>query len=250
MAKTFYYDSEGLLESTFNDGTYSSASWSDGTSMTNEERLIDQSIATAVSGFGSADALKITFSTTKTLDFVAVYFSASEADNLSLYRAVAPNTFSSVIDMTATFSAGWTVGEFSSAASNEWHLASTSGVIANLTEFIVGQKLEFEMNPEVGMGEVDSFNTEVNTSIGGIEYAVKMGNPRTTMTMDFSSVSSTFKGSLQSMEGQVQDYKKFIYSEDGTTGPFHYVRLESPIQFKEVSYQRYSASINLVEQLS
>ena len=250
MAKTFYYDSEGLLEATINDGTYSSASWSDGTSMTNEERLVDQSIATAVSGFGNADALKITFSTSKTLDFVAVYFSASESDNLSLYRAVAPNTFSSAIDMTATFSAGWTVGEFSSASANEWHLASTSGVVANLTEFIVGQKLEFEMNPEIGISESESFNTSVNTSIGGIQYAVKTGDPRTTMSMDFSSVSSTFKDNLQSMEAQIQDYKKFLYSENGTTGPFHYVRLESPIKFKEVSYQRYSCSISLVEQLS
>jgi len=250
MAKTFYYDSEGLLESTINDGTYSGSSWSDGTSITNEERLIDQSVATAASGIGNADALKITFSKATTLDFIAVYFSASESDNLALYREVSTDSYSSIKAMTATFSAGWTVGEFSGAAATNWHLASTSGVIANLTEFIVGQKLEFEVNPEIGMGEVETFNTEVNTSVGGVEYAVKMGNPRTTMTMEFSSVSSTFKDSLQSMEAQVQDYKKFIYSEDGTTGTFHYVRLESPIQFKEVSYQRYSASISLTEQLS
>ena len=250
MAKTFYYDSGGLLEATINDGTYSGTGWSDGTTMTNEERLVDQSIATAVTAFDNTDALKITFPTSTALDFIALYFSAAETDNISLYRLVATNTFNSVLDITANFSAGWTVGEFSSASTTDWHLASTSGAVANLTEIIVGSKLEFEVNPEVGMGEVDSFNTEVNTSIGGIEYAVKMGNPRTTMTMDFSSVSSTFKDSLQSMEGQVQDYKKFIYSEDGTTGPFHYVRLESPIQFKEVSHQRYSASISLVEQLS
>lgn len=250
MAKTFYYDSGGLLEATINDGTYSGTGWSDGTTMTNEERLVDQSIATAVTAFDNADALKITFPTSTALDFIALYFSAAETDNISLYRLVATNTFNSVLDITAEFSAGWTVGEFASASTTDWHLASTSGAVANLTEMIVGSKLEFEMNPEIGMGEVDSFNTQVNTSIGGIEYAVKMGNPRTTMTMEFSSVSSTFKDSLQSMEEQVQDYKKFIYSEDGTTGPFHYVRLGSPIKFKEVSYQRYSASIDLVEQLS
>lgn len=250
MAKTFYYDSEGLLEATINDGTYSGSSWSNDTSITNEERLIDQSIATAASGIGNADALKITFSKSTTLDFIAVYFSASESDNLALYREVSTDSYTSIKAMTATFSAGWTVGEFSGAAGTNWHLASTSGVIANLTEFIVGQKLEFEFNPEIGMSESESFNTEVNKSIGGVEYAVKVGDPRTTIGMDFSSVSSTFKDNLQSMEAQVQDYKKFIYSENGTTGPFHYVRLKSPIKFKEVSYQRYSCSINLVEQLS
>ena len=250
MAKTFYYDSEGLLEATINDGTYSGTSWSDATSMTNEERLIDQSIATAVTAFDNADALKITFPVSTALDFIALYFSATETDNISLYKLVATNTFNSAKDLTATFSAGWTVGEFSSASATDWHLASTSGAVANLTEFIVGQKLEFEVNPEIGISESETFNTKVNTSIGGIEYAVKMGNPKTSLTMEFSSVSSTFKGNLQSMEGKVQDYKKFIYSENGTTGPFHYVRLDGPISFKEVSYERYSASISLIEQLS
>ena len=61
MAKTFYYDSVGLLEATINDGTFSGSSWSDSASMTNEGRLVDQSIATAVSDFNNADALKITF---------------------------------------------------------------------------------------------------------------------------------------------------------------------------------------------
>ena len=250
MARTFYYDSGGLLEATINDGTYSGTAWSDGTSMTDEARLVDQSIASAISGFDNADALKITFSASKTLDFIAVYFSASEADNLSLYRAVAPNTFSSAIDMTSTFSVGWTVGEFSSAVSNEWHLASTSGVIANLTEMIVGSKLEFEVNPDIGISEIETFGTSINTSMGGIEYAVKRHEPKTNMSFNFGNISGTFKNSLQSMESAVQNHKKFIYSEDGTTGPFHYVRLGSPIQFKEVSYQRHSASISLVEQLS
>jgi hypothetical protein len=250
MAKTFYYDSVGLLESTINDGTYSGSGWSDGTSMTNEERLIDQSVTTSVSAFGSGDALKITFSSAKALDFVAVYFSASETDNLSLYREASTDSYSAIKAMTATFGAGWTVGEFGSASAVNWHLASTSGVIANLTEIIVGSKLEFEINPDIGMGEVEKFGTKVNTSIGGVEYAVKTHEPKTTLSMDFSSVSTAFKNSLQSMEAQVQNYKKFIYSEDGVTGPFHYVRLEGPIKFKEVSYQRYTTSINLVEQLA
>ena len=57
MAKTLYYDSGGLLEATINDGTYSGTSWSDSNSMTNEERLVDQSISSAVTDFNNADAL-------------------------------------------------------------------------------------------------------------------------------------------------------------------------------------------------
>jgi len=52
------------------------------------------------------------------------------------------------------------------------------------------------------------------------------------------------------MQDEVQDYKKFLYSEDGTSGTLHYVRLGKPIDFKEVSVNRFSCTINLVEQLS
>jgi hypothetical protein len=54
---------------------------------------------------------------------------------------------------------------------------------------------------------------------------------------------------LQTFEQAVQNFKKFIYSEDGTSGTFHYVRLDSPIQFSEVAFQRYSASFTIREQL-
>ena len=250
MAKTFYYDSVGLLEATINDGTFSGSSWSDSASMTNEGRLVDQSIATAVSDFNNADALKITFPSAKTVDFLAVYFSATETDDLSLYREDTPNTYTAVKGFTSTFSSGWTIGEFASGSATNYHLASTSGDIANLTEFIIGSKLAFEVQPDVGIGEQEIFGADVQTSIGGVEYATKKHEPKSTFSFNFSNISQTFKNNLQTFEQSVQNYKKFIYSEDGTTGPFHYVRLDSPIQFAEVAFERYSASFTLREQLS
>ena len=250
MAKTFYYDSGDLLNATLNDGTFSGSSFSDSDSTTNEERLNDQSIATSISDYGSGDAVKITFSASTALDFVAVYFTSSESDNLSLYREVSTNSYSSIKDMTATFSAGWTVGEFGSASATNWHLASTSGNVQNLTELIVGSKLEFEINPDIGIAEQENYGVDIQTSLGGVEYATKLHNPKSTISMSFSNISETFKDNLQSFEAQVTNFKKFIYSEDSTTGPFHYVRLDSPIQFAEVAFQRYSASFTLREQLS
>jgi hypothetical protein len=213
--------------------------------MTNEGRLVDQSIATAVSDFNNADALKITFPSAKTVDFLAVYFSATETDNLSLYREDTPNTYTAVKGLTSTFSAGWTVGEFASGSATNWHLASTSGDIANFTEFIIGSKLAFEVQPDVGIGEQEIFGADVQTSIGGVEYATKKHEPKSTFSFNFSNISQTFKNNLQTFEQSVQNYKKFIYSEDATTGPFHYVRLDSPIQFAEVAFERYSAAFFL-----
>lgn len=249
MAKAFYYDSGGLLEATVNDGTLSSNNFSDADTMTNEERLIDQSIATAVSGFGNTDAFKITFATSTALDFIALYFSAAETDNLSFQREVATNTYASVSNISTDFVVGWNISEFSSASSENW-IISPTGDIANLTEIITGSKLEFEINPDIGILESDNFGVDLTKSLGGVQYALKRHNPIQTITLSFSSISNTFKTSLQSMQDDVQNFKKFIYSENGTTGPFHYVRLEKPMQFKEVSSQRFSVNISLIEQLS
>ena len=249
MAKAFYYDSGGLLEATVNDGTLSSNNFSDADTMTNEERLIDQSIATAVSGFGNTDAFKITFSTSTTLDFIALYFTSAETDNLSFQREVATNTYTSVSNISTDFVVGWNISEFSSASSENW-IISPTGDIANLTEIITGSKLEFEINPDIGILESDNFGVDLTKSLGGVQYALKRHNPIQTITLSFSSISNTFKTSLQSMQDDVQNFKKFIYSENGTTGPFHYVRLEKPMQFKEVSSQRFSVNISLIEQLS
>jgi len=249
MAKAFYYDSGGLLEATINDGTLSSNNFSDADTMTNEERLIDQSIATAVSGFGNTDAFKITFATSTALDFIALYFSSAETDNLSFQREVATNTYTSVSNISTDFVVGWNIAEFSSASSENW-IISPTGDIANLTEIITGSKLEFEINPDIGILESDNFGVDLTKSLGGVQYALKRHNPIQTITLSFSSISNTFKTSLQSMQDDVQNFKKFIYSENGTSGPFHYVRLEKPMKFKEVSSQRFSVNISLVEQLS
>ncbi|QDP53892.1 MAG: hypothetical protein Unbinned202contig1002_21 [Prokaryotic dsDNA virus sp.] len=260
MAKTFYYDDKNVMDLTLGEGTFGIGSgllvFSAGSAVSNQERLIDQSTSLAITSFqntsnNAGDAVVIPFGANTKLDFLAVYMSASEAGDLKFGTENATNNqYTERLHFSSTFSAGWTVGEFSEQSSDNWMLYTFNADLDNFTEFITGEKLVFSVNPEMGTGEAEEFNTEINTSIGGVEYAVKTGNPKTTISMNFSSIGSTFKGRLESMQENVQNYKKFIYSEDGTTGPFHYVRLAKPIDFKEVSYNRYSCSIDLIEQLS
>jgi hypothetical protein len=254
MAKTFYYDSVGLLESSINDGTKTSGpdDFSDASTITNESRIIDQNISLASTDWANTDALQFDLGSAKTVNFLALYFNATEGDDVSLYYSTASDTITgTAVDITDEISSGWTVSAFSNQSKRYWILASESGGgITGLTEAIIGGKLEFEMNPDVGIGEQEIYGTSLVRSLGGAEYANKLHDPISTISMNFSNVSSTFKDSLQSMEAQVTDYKKFIYSEDGTTGPFHYVRLDGPISYSEVAYQRYSASFTLREQLS
>ena len=259
MAKTFYYDSQNAFGLTLTEGVFAIGSgvtaFSATNSVSNQERLLDQSTSLAVSSFqnvnnDNGDAIVIPFGSTTKLDFLAVYMSASESGDLKFASENATdNQYTERLHFSSTMN-GWAVGEFSEAQSDNWMLYTFNADLNNFTEFITGQKLTFAVNPEIGIGESESFNTEVNTSIGGVEYGVKVGNPKTNISMNFASIGSTFKTNLQNMQENVQDYKKFIYSENATTGPFHYVRLERPIDFKEVSYNRYSCSIKLVEQLS
>ena len=258
MAKTFYYDSVGLLESTITEGAYSTGtgnviSFVAGESIVNPEATIDQSILVAPTGWANQEIAQYNLSSAKAVDFLAVYFNAEETDDIDFEFDSASSGISDgeSVGATDTFSTGWTVFEFTEQTKQYWRLISKSaGGITGLTEIIFGKKLQFEINPDLGISESEKFGTDLNTSIGGVQYAVKRHEPIQTITLTFSSISSTFKTSLQSMQDEVQDYKKFLYSEDGTSGTLHYVRLGKPIDFKEVSVNRFSCTINLVEQLS
>lgn len=260
MAKTFYYDSIGLLESTLDDGTVTDVNanskfeFANTSAIANENAIIDQSILTAPTSWGVNEAVQFDLGSSKAVDFIGVYFNAEEAGDIIVEVDTASTGESSarVATITGTFAANaWDFTHFTEDTERYWRvIASSSGGLVGLTEVILGKKLQFELNPDIGTGEQEIFGVDVNTSIGGIEYAVKRHEPKSTISMSFSNISETFKENLQTMEGHVQNYKKFVYSEDGTTGPFHYVRLDSPIQFQEIAFQRYSASFTLREQLS
>ena len=248
MAQKFYYDSGGLLESTLTDGTYS-GSFSSSSSITNEGRLIDQSTSLAMSSFDYNDAVMVDFGSAKTIDFIALYFTSAEPDSIVVYSSDDGSSGSLNTTIATDFTTGWQAFSLSSGSHRYWIVrVSTAGnAVDNASEMIIGQKLEFAINPDIGISEQEIFGTAVNRSAGGVEYAVKKHNPISTWTLNFANISSTFKASLQSMEAEVQDYKKFLWYDETN---YHYVRLESPIKYTEVAYQRYSASISLREQLS
>ncbi len=251
MAKTFFYDNFDLEGATIDAGSFSSTTYtSSPTRVTGENKIIDNTTASAVTSFTSADSIQITTTKSRTASFIALYFTGAESDNLSFNIGVAPNTFAEIIDLSTNFITGWNIFTFTETSSSNQFYLNASGTVSNLSEVLFGKTLEFELNPDLGIAESEKFGTDVNTSLGGFQYGVKRHEPIKTTTLTFSSISSTFKSSLQTMQDEIQDYKKFIYSEDGTTGPFHYVRLGKPINFKEVSVNRFSCTINLVEQLS
>jgi len=251
MAKTFYYDSVGLTESTLNDGTYSSGpdEFTDGTTITNEERVVDMSISTAPTDWATSDALQFNLGSAKDVSFIAMYFNATETSDISLYAddSASGTLDNTAVDITSSFSVGWNISTFSSLSKQYWVLNAQSGAIEGLTEVILGEKLEFENEPDIGIATQEIFATDLNTSYGGVEYANKRHDPKTTWQLNFSNISTAFKNNLVRFETEVTNYKKFVYYDDSS---YHYVRLDSPIKFTEVAFQRFSASLKLREQLS
>ena len=254
MAKTIYYDSVGLTEATITAGTVSGTTFSASTSaITNVHRINDQSISDAITSFGANDVIRIDFGASVDISNALTHnkSSATEEDNL-LWQYHASSSTDMSTNAFVNFSSpapGWDLaGSVDTVVSGRyWFLKSFHDTFDGLTEMIIGKPLVFENEPDIGIATQEIFGTDLNTSLGGVEYANKRHEPKTTFQLNFSNISQTFKNNLVSFEQDVTNFKKFVYYDDST---YHYVRLDSPIKFTEVAFQRFSASLKLREQLS
>ena len=252
MAKKFYYDSVGITEATITAGTYNSSTnvfSVDASAITNEHYINDESLSGAVTAFNDEDMIRIDLGSAKTASYVVLYNGSSkDFDDLFVYHSSsATASLTLKLELNTTF-AGWNANALTSAGNfRYWFLRSEDADYSGLSEVILGVPLEFENEPDIGIATQEIFATDINTSMGGVEYANKRHEPKTTFQLNFSNISQTFKNNLVSFEQVVTNFKKFVYY-DGSA--YHYVRLDAPIKFTEVAYQRFSASLKLREQLS
>ena len=149
--------------------------------------------------------------------------------------------------MTSAFPKGWTVVTFSSDTKQYWLLRATDDAIENLTEVIIGKKYDFDINFDLSNKIGEEFGTDIVTSYGGNEYSNKRHEPKTTWDWNWSYMLGSHKTSLESLNSNVQDWKKFIYYDETD---YHYVRMTKPMVFTEVAPNVYSTSVSLREQLS
>lgn len=252
MAKKFYYDSVDIINATIQAGTYNSSTnvfSASGSAITNEHYINDQSLSGVVTGFSDEDMIRIDLGSAKTASNIALYNGSSkEFDDLFVYHSSsATGSLTLKLELNTTF-AGWNANDLTSSGNfRYWFLRSEDSDYSGLSEVILGTPLEFENEPDMGIATQEIFGTDINTSIGGVEYANKRHEPKTTWQLNFSNISQTFKNNLVSFEQSVTNFKKFVYYDDSS---YHYVRLDAPIKFTEVAFQRFSASLKLREQLS
>ena len=250
MAKKFYYDNVNLLDAIITAGTLSGSTFSTSASdITNEHYINDQSIGHAVSDFDDEDAIRIDFGSAKTITDVLTHNNSTsdETNDLWVYYSSSASNIENAFAINSTSPPSWDLVSAISRSARYWYLRSEDGVFSGLTEVIMGVPLTFENEPDIGIATQEIFATDLNTSLGGVEYANKRHEPKTTWQLNFSNISQTFKNNLVSFEQDVTNFKKFVYYDDSS---YHYVRLDSPIKFTEVAFERFSASLKLREQLS
>jgi len=249
MAKSFYYPVSELANANIQQGQFVAVSETFDTDLggiLNEERLIDQSIGTAITSYDSLDTIRTDLGSSVACGLVALYFNAPETADMTLYASdTATDMSSSVKVITASFVKGWNVFTFSSNTKRYWFLRSLGS--DGLTEMILGTKYDFDINFDLSNKIGEEFGTDIVTSYGGNEYSNKRHEPKTTWDWNWSFLTSSQKTSLEDLNSTVQDHKKFIYYDETN---YHYVRMTKPMNFTEVAPSIYSTSVSLREQLS
>ena len=259
MASYFIYDSINMYRS---DNTVSEGQMTDsGTptfsasdTLTTHERANDQNIGTTISGVADTDAIEYAVGSSATADAAAVYFTGdddvSSGTILTFFidtsRDSGGSGLTSKGTISAVSSAGWAVASLTETTGTKFFTEFNASV-SNVSEILIGKKLNFEIEPDVNVQSSINYQNEVQRSLGGVEYALNVNQGQEVITISFQNISSTFKSNLITMQDALKgEATKFLYN-DGTL--FHWVRLDKPMTFTEIVDGRFSTQIVLRQQI-
>ena len=256
MASYFIYDSINQYRSdnTVSEGTFSGTTFTASNSLTAHERAADQNIGYALSGVTANDAICYQVGSAAAADVVAMRFSGdcgiSVQDNSenTIRFGTALNALSGAVNFgSGSTVASWRVKSFTEVTGKTKFCVEFNDAQDNISEILIGKKLNFEVEPDVNVQSSIDYNNEINTSLGGVEYAINVNPGQEVITINFQNISSTFKTNLITFQDANRgESKKFVYY-DGTT--HHWVRLARPLTFTEVADGRFSTSIQLRQQI-
>ena len=237
MAATIYYDKNGFYDATVAAGTINSSNvFATSSSITNPEYISDEGIDKAMTAVANEDAVQFTFSTGVVNDYVALYFTAAMTETIALhYDNASSGEPTAAVTITADFSAGWNVSEFTLPAPFQYWLIKAHGTVAGLSEALIGAKLTLPLEPTANITTAHKFGTEEVKAHGANRYYISKHDSYKVITVSLDHMTAANKTSILAFSDTVTDRQAFIYSEDSTTGPFHYVRLVRPLTFRMVA---------------
>tara|TARA_R100000655_G_scaffold31564_1_gene63143 strand:- start:140 stop:901 length:762 start_codon:yes stop_codon:yes gene_type:complete len=252
MASFFIYDSINMYraDNTDAEGTSNGTTFSSGSAITNHERASDQNIGTVMTNIAQNDALQYAVGSTATADVAAVYFTGDDgvsSGTIINFHISSSNTLgSSKGNISAISSSGWAVADLTETSGTRFHTVF-NGTVANVSEVLIGKKLSFEVEPDVNVQTSRDYGTQVQRSLGGVEYSINVHDAQEIFTISFQNISSTFKQNLTTMQDAIKGQgKKFLYY-DGSN--YHWVRLEQTMTFTEIADSRFSTQIKMRQQI-
>lgn len=256
MAKAFIYDAVGTVDATTVDGTTAGAAFTPegtpGDAITDYQLLTDQSIGNGT-GFGDDDALRIDFGASVDATKLIVNFSAVETDNVELWvgdhATAMDNDQGVIVQHTTQIESGWTIIDLGGTISGRYWFIVADGVLENFTEIIIGDQLDFALNPNLGGSEGKLFGINVMESYGGIEYTNRRHAGKTTWNWNWSLISSAMRGNLETFRDACEkDRLKYLYYDETS---YFYCRMDaSSLNFTEQAYLAYSTPFSQREQIS
>jgi hypothetical protein len=245
------YDTIDLLNSVRDEGTLdvSLLTFTESASITNSERAHDQNIYQAVSNFskpGDHDAIRWNLGSAKSIDTLAVHFLADESDDIGigLNDSSANAGSGSELKEFTSINKGWNVSTFSSL-SKQWVFAyCKTGTVSNWTELLAGTRTTFDFEPDMGISYSAKHGITDSTTPGGRFRSVRRFDPKKVFTLNWTSIDSTFKATLEAMKNSTHgDFHPVLFYDDSN---YWYCRMTG-LNMTEVAFNRYSTSLTLEE---
>ena len=242
-----------------NGGDYTSNS----SKVTNDERLLDDSVATAANFTATDTAVRIDKGSASidVIDSFAFHSSAAGSNGIEVYTNSASNNSSTAEKLAFdTIIQGWNVsaqsetradssGKITASESERyWYVTAHQGAVATITEIMFAKQVNLTNVTLAGTEGVINGNKVVQIQ-GGVQYSNKRHDGIRFFNFDLKFISNTYKTTLETMRDSVfGSHDKLLYY-DGSE--YILVRLsDDSLQFKEVAFNVFDTQIKLTEQLS
>ena len=248
MASAIYYDSIGSRTATLTDGTTTSGSFTSSDVLSDELRATDGSITDVIGGWAVDEGLQFNFGGTVSPNFCAIYSTVATSNDIRIQRDnSASGAFNGIYNDITDISIGWNIRSLTVLPMQYWTINSIVGSLTGISEVFFGEKLAFPVEPTANIITAHNFGTEEVKALGSKRFYFSKHDNYKIITLKLDHLTSANKTSLETFANTVTNREPFIYSEDDTTGPFHWVRLVKPLQFKTVLPDIYSTQLVLRE---
>jgi hypothetical protein len=117
----------------------------------------------------------------------------------------------------------------------------------------MGKSFTTPFNPEVGVSYGSNFEgVQLMKSHSGQTYSIKKHGRQRTWDMNWNFIEDSDKTNFEKMFEITEGDRfplHFTVDSDSATPTFYYGRFTSNFNIQEVSYQRYSVQISIIEEL-